>query len=323
MLLFIPAVSSAICKGKMINPIKDVCWDCVFPAKIGGVTVYDANYDVVSPEDSTSSFVCLCGTTIGFTVSFWEPSRMMDATKDPYCFTSIGTGLSNPKPGFLGGSGATSGSRNEIEPKSTFFQAHWAIFPVWSVLDLFIDFPCVENKGFDYAHITEVDPLWNDDLLAFVLNPEALLFANPVANLACVADSLASNVRYPLDSLFWCMGSWGSAYPLTGHINSDNYVQSSAAVTARMIYKLSRQLELWDVGLDECHPVITPIWKKSNYRMHLSKPVRDDFCYPIGKSSLLWGQLKNPPYGAGDNAGDNFNWIIFRKRLCCTGISLW
>ena len=37
--VFLPAVSpqaSPVCQGKVINPVTDVCWRCVFPVKIGG-----------------------------------------------------------------------------------------------------------------------------------------------------------------------------------------------------------------------------------------------------------------------------------------------
>jgi conjugal transfer pilus assembly protein TraU len=40
----------------------------------------------------------------------------------------------------------------------------------------------VPGKGpLDLAYLTEVDPLWADDELAAILNPEAVLFANVVA----------------------------------------------------------------------------------------------------------------------------------------------
>jgi conjugal transfer pilus assembly protein TraU len=66
-----------------------------------------------------------------------------------------------------------------------------------------MDFPCTEKRDFDLAYMTEVDPLWNDDSLAFIINPEALLFGNPIAQTACVADSVAAAVYQPIDPLFW------------------------------------------------------------------------------------------------------------------------
>jgi len=199
------------------------------------------------------------------------------------------------------------------EEMSSFSQAHWFIFPVWSMMELLTDFVCVEHSGFDIAYLTEVDPLWNSDMLAFILNPEALLFANPIAQFACVADSVASIAGLPTSPLFWCMGSWGSAYPLTGHVGNDNYIEANAAAGARMIFKLGREGLLWDTGIYLCASIPTPIWVKHNYRMQIAKPVRSIGCIPIGRTGHMWSYLKNPP----TMAGDNFIFIIFRKRTCC------
>ena len=167
-----------------------------------------------------------------------------------------------------------------------------------------------------------VDPLWNDDLLAFLLNPEALLFGNPVLQFSCIADSVAANAGLPLDVLFWCMGSWGSAYPLTGHKGNDSIVEDNAALAARIIYKLVREYTLFDTATDVCGATMWPIWTKSHYRLQAMKPVRDYTCQPIGRSGLIWASGKNPPYSSGSNASDNFDWVLVRKKLCCLGYSL-
>ena len=46
-------------------------------------------------------------------------------------------------------------------------------------------FLCFEAASFDIAYITEIDPLWNDDTLTTLINPEVALFANPIAVAAC------------------------------------------------------------------------------------------------------------------------------------------
>lgn len=284
----------------------------MFPVSIGGTRITGTGGLDVPADDSVPS-VCACGTTLGLTTSFWEPAALIETVKDPYCFPTIGTGMSGMESGFLGG-----GVSERNEERSTFQQAHYWIFPVWGLLDMFYDFPCLDTQSPDIAYITEIDPLWNDDLLGFILNPEALLFANPVAQMACMADAVEANLfnaDYGVSRmLFWCMGSWGSAYPLTGHTPSSDYTQANAALAARMIYKMSREMLMWDTGTNECGAVPLPIWDKAHYRMHLAKPVRDHVCHPIGKSGLIWAAGKNPPW-----AGDNFLWMLFKKRLCCAG----
>ena len=81
---------------------------------------------------------------------------------------------------------------------SSFYQAHFYLNPVLYWLEVLLDFPCLENGAFDLAYLTEVDPLWNDDELTLILNPEAVLFANPLALAACAADCVAATLGFGL-----------------------------------------------------------------------------------------------------------------------------
>jgi conjugal transfer pilus assembly protein TraU len=312
--LIIPLPGYAVCQGSFVNPITDVCWHCIFPIKFGGITVVPGIDPTEASSDTVQSPICVCPTPLGIPrpgirTSFWEPARYIETVKDPFCFPSLGFGMPNPKQGFLGGdidAGPEQGGA------TAFAQAHYFIFPVWSMMELLVDFVCVESGGFDLAYITEIDPLWNDDMLSMIIRPESLLFANLPAQTACMADSVAANAGQPLNPLFWCVGSWGSSYPMTGHTSSGDYVQANATIASRMLYKMARQGGICDPAVWECSCTPTPVWYKNHYKFHLSKPVRNSTCYPIGKSGLTWASGKNPPY-----AGDNFMWMIFRKRKCC------
>ena len=314
------ALADEFCKGTPLNPVTDVCWQCIFPVKIGGrISTGGGSPDL---PDSNENPFCACGSagaiTVGVRVSFWEPARMIETVKDAYCFPGLGTGLSNPVPGTLNG---TQGTEESSGANSIFQQAHYYVFPVWSLMELFADFPCLEESGFDLAYMTEVDPMWNSDTLSFLINPEALLFGNPAAQLACVADSVSASAGYPLDPLFWCMGSWGSSYPMTGTTSMVNPTAANAGIAARMIFKLGRELLLFDPSVTVCGATPTPIWVKSHYRFQIARPVRGNECIPIGRSDLLWGGSKNPPGGTGSNSPDNFLWMIFRRTSCCVGYS--
>lgn len=305
---------SAICRGKPLNPVTDVCWQCIFPITLGGVEIGKVAGLLDPPQSKDKKPICVCPmpppifVRIGIPLTFWEPARIVETVKDPFCFPSLGTGLSGNV--LLAGSG--KGARSKAETSQHFQQAHWFIMPAWAMLELFVDFICLEASGFDLAYMTEIDPLWQDDLLAFIIQPESLLFANPYAQLACIADSVSSQIGLPLAPLFWCMGSWGSAYPLTGHISEEESLEANAGIAARMIYKLSRELLICDTGLWKCGCIPLPIWVKWNYRLQIAKPVRGLLCNPVGRSSLIWGALKDPPY-----SGENFLWIVFRWRNCC------
>ena len=106
----------------------------------------------------------------------------------------------------------------------------------------------------------------------------------------------------------------GFPYPLTGNTFTKNYVEDSASVAASIIYKLHRQLILWgswgQAGL--CGYFPAPIWRKSAYRIQLVSPIVNSFATTIGTSGLTWTSGKNPPF-----IGDNFGYLLFKKRECC------
>lgn len=310
------AYADSGCKASFINPVTDIRWDAMFPIEIAGIEVKGPSN--LPDPDRVGSVVCMCkrgnNVVLGVTVSYWNPTRIVETTKVPWCFSTIGgVEIQSPEPGSKYGSNDVKGSHPYTKQNS-----HWYVFSVWQVLDLFVDIPCVPIEGFDLAYITEIDPTWNNDLVGFLLNPEALLFGNPVAQLACIADSVSATAWKPLDPLFWCMGSWGGSYPLTGAISEANYIKANAALAARMIYKMNREALHWDTAVDRCGAVITPIWVKSHYKMHLIKPVRSEPMF-IGRPSLLWESGKNPPFGSNKNAPDNFSWMIFQRVKCCLG----
>ncbi len=262
--------------------------------------------------------ICICGKPpnirIGIKVSFWDPARLIETVKDAWCFPSIGVSLSHT--GFLSGS-TTAKSSNSNE---TFAQAHYIWIDVFSLVGLFTDYNCFSPIEFDITYMTEIDPTWNSDITGFLLNPEALLFGNPVAQISCAADSVASNVGVSLDPLFWCMGSWGSAYPLTGHWSGQDKTAGNAAIASRIIYKLAREMLLWDSAVSYCHKTPVPIWMKTHYRLQEARPLRSAWILPLGRSDLIWGALSNPPISAGMGSEDNFLWVLFKERLCCMGV---
>ncbi|MFP1526985.1 TraU family protein [Escherichia coli] len=49
---------------------------------------------------------------------------------------------------------------------------------------------CLEGGDLDIAYLSEIDPTWTDSSLTTILNPEAVIFANPIAQGACAADAM-------------------------------------------------------------------------------------------------------------------------------------
>lgn len=299
--------------GPALNPISDINWQCVFPIRTGGVAEY-ANGQP-DPSNETEEPVCTCSIGgipyFGISASYWEPFAIMDSVVDPWCFMPLATEMNVGSPGRLHGNFNRKAVKNSL-----FAQVHYYKFPAFNLLDLFQDLPC--NSGeteFDVAMMSEVVPTWNDEIMALILNPEAVLFGNPATVLACTAEvaSLLTTQK-PIDYMYWCMGSWGSAYPLAGSTANTDYVEGNAAIAAKGLYSMARSGLLKDRAVSQCGSVYTPIWRKSHYKIQQMRPVKDAQCRTIGTSGLLWTQGKNPPF-----KGDNFSWMLFRKNRCCIG----
>lgn len=316
-LLMLSSTAYAKCTSSFMNPVTDVNWQCAFPMNIGGLVSFGSSGGSPDSDTEIANPVCSCllsggGTLIGANVAFWEPSRLVEVVKDPFCFPSLGTQLTNPTGGKLHGAN---------DENNTTYQAHFFIYPLWAMLDLFLDVPClagnrVDGGGseLDLALMTEVLPNWNNDLLAFLLNPEALLFANPAAVMTCMADAASQAKGRPMEELFWCMGGWPGVYPVAGNIRSGHTTEAAATAAGRVIYQLGRAGTLLDHGMDSCAAVRTWIWRKKNYRFHFAQPVRGGQCLNFGTPTTTWETRKNKPVG-----GDNFSMVLFRRVKCCIG----
>jgi len=318
--VFNSSAYSTLCSGRFVNPITDICWSCLFPISIGPVKVNTGGrQDTPNPHQ----IPCFCPrpplpTPIpGIPIGFWEPARLLDVTRIPFCMVSMGglqLGQSTVGYGIHGSSG-------ERRTQNSFYQVHWYIYPVIYWLELLTDFLCLEQQSFDVGYITELDPLWNEDELSFILNPEAILFGNPLAQAACSADCGAASLDFPLDSLFWCNGCQGSLYPFTGNSAAHNGgVQASLLMVGRMMAKLHRELLLWGTSgttnREICQKYPMPIIKKSQYKTQMTYPrpmtQGPTACNPLGRTEVFWGVAREFPY-----KGEDFGYLIWRKKNCC------
>ena len=59
---------------------------------------------------------------------------------------------------------------------------------------------------FDLLTITELDPTWNNEVLASFSFPETAAVANPLGVASCAVDAAAANAGAPLNDMFWCSG---------------------------------------------------------------------------------------------------------------------
>ncbi len=311
---------SEACSGRFVNPITDICWSCLFPISIGPVTVSGGGREDTS---NPHQIPCFCSRppiplpVPGIPVGFWEPARLVDVTRIPFCMVSMG-GL---KMGNSFMNYGVHGAGGDRKTQHSFYQVHWYVYPVIYWLELLVDFLCLEQQSFDVAYITELDPLWNADELSFILNPEAVLFGNPIAQAACAADCTAATAGFPLNPLFWCGGCQGSLYPFTGNNAAHNGgVQGSLLMVQRMMAKLHRELLLWGTSgttnFEICQKYPLPVIKKSQYKTQMTYPrptTRGPMaCNPLGRTEVIWGSAREFPY-----KGEDFGYLIWRKRNCC------
>lgn len=310
---------AATCEGHFVNPITDICWDCIFPMTIGNLPVAPGDYP---DTDNPSSPVCACPAPapvferVGVTFGFWEPFALVDVTRKPYCMVNMGLDLDIEDQG-LGGSEMPA-----ADGRGAFYYTHWYKYPLIYWLQLITSIGCLQVGDFDLAYMTELDPTWNDDELGFVLNPEATLFSNPIAQAACSADALATTVDSVtgIDALFWCMGSQGSIYPLTGNTPfQTSPIEAATLMAERMDFKMHREGLVWDtIGEGAfngalCNQYPSPIMAKSRYRYELVNTIPDgDQCHPFGHLVSTWETGHVDPAD-----GDNYGFLIFKKRNCC------
>lgn len=312
------ASTSGTCTGHFVNPISDLCWDCVFPITIGSFPLLPSN----RPDTPNPALpICMCPMPLppfirlGLAVGYWEPARLADVTRHPYCFVNLGGFTLGNIPAPAGKTVSKDGNSHDAA-----WHIHWYVYPVLYWLEILVDWICLEAASVDIAYITELDPLWLDDELTFLINPEAVLFANPIAIAACAADCVAASVGMPLDPLFWCAGCQGSYYPLDGRLpNHVGSIQSSLLAAERFIYKLHRELVLWAEGGPEaiCGKYPMPVVRKSLYRSQITNPVPGPWglfgCNPLGRSTVLYETGREVPV-----IGEDFGFLFWRKRNCCS-----
>lgn len=314
-----PGTVSTTCVGKFPNPITDICWSCILPISLGSVTM--SNLGGQEDTRNPANPVCSCGVNpvVGLSIGFWEPARHVEVVRRPFCLVSLGGLDLNP------GIAAPEAARTPDASGSAsgFYQAHFYVNPVMYWLKVIADFPCLEPGSFDLAYLTEVDPLWNDDELTLILNPEAVLFANPVAQAACAADCVAATAGFPRPELFWCAGCQGALLPLDGNARVHmGGVRTAELMTQRLTAKMHRELLAWgwhgEKGM--CGPYFLPVMDKTAYKTQLTYPIPNTdkiggkCCNPLGRTSALWGAGKEYPV-----KGEDFAFMLFRKRNCCVG----
>lgn len=307
--------ASSICHGKMINPLTDIDWNGMFPITIGSSNIVSGD---LPDTDNPGSPLCICKWNplpeIGVSLGYWEPMAIIDVTRTPYCLVNFGGQQ-------IGSDVAREGCVETRSPdqNSSFYYVHYYNFPILQLMaDWLLGGSCKTNGDFLYpSYFSELDPTWHDEKLAMIAFPETQWFSNPItalgAQAACAADSLAANAGLPNDMSFWCAGSQGFMFPMTGKVAEHvGTVQATTLLSERVIFKLHQLGLITDTSSsDLCKEHWDYHMRKSRYRYQMIFPQKGKV-QPFGRTTAIWGMDKIRPWD-----GDDIGYLIFRKRNCC------
>ncbi len=313
------AQASGACHGRFFNPMT-INWSDMFPITIAGAAI-GSNFD---PPMVREPSICTCPSHFGgwpspgLGITYWEPLYVAEVERQPGCFPSLGgdqllSGFSFEEGGAHGAATKMGGSTNRS-------QVHWYVYPVFGILDLFTQDACMNSSDeFALGFISEIDPVWQNDLWADLLSPESVLFTSLPMQMACVADAASAAVWVPLDPLFWCAGSWGSVYPFSGTPNTSvSDQQANMLELSKFLAMEARMGMMLDtVGPQaECFSVPNPIWIKSQFRINPVYPLQQIDGEPpiyIGQTEWRWGDI--PPANFPLNQSSVY--MVWNAQQCC------
>ena len=286
-----PISGSAACQGTIFNPITDTNWNNMFPVTFMGVSTGGGS----NPPLMSMDPICMCpgpyGVPMpGLGVTYWEPTYLAEVARTPGCMSTLGgvsvlPGYDRLTSGQSYGSGRDDGSVTRM-------QVHWYMYPAFAVLSMMSSVPCMNPSGINLADLTEVDPFWQDDTWGVIASPEAALFSNHIGALSCIADAVASTAGRPIDLMFWCMGSQGVIYPLTGNSNTHSspmggnlHVLGKYMTNRTRIGGLMTTIGPWA----ECQAIWMPNMIRSQYRIDPVAPISSSRTAIFGASEFRWG----------------------------------
>lgn len=266
-----------------------ICWDCF----LDSLNLFGIGK---KPNGAnTSVLACTCMDALGVPefgtpMGFWSPQKVQEVVTTPWCSPALGgVKLQNSVTGF----GINPvGKSKSVMTNNAFYQYHYFSYPIMAMLGMMLLPDCSDGYvDMDLLYISEVDPLWNNDMLTLVLNPEAIIFANPAAYAWCSADCVASTADNQSEDSYGCAGCDGALYPLTGNVYAQtDPVAGSSLITQRTLALLHRKgLAHKTIGSAAmCEPEYFPTIPRSQYKFSM--------LYPVPEASSSYDKAINPPF---------------------------
>lgn len=327
---------SSVCQGKFVDPFT-INFDAILPIKFFGGRLTFGKHGV--DTKNAPQVMCRCGVQPGIPTSFWDPVFVVEVTKTPFCFVSLGGLCMQPdtdlKSSLKKKRGVALGGVKDTEFSA---QVHILKMPILAFLEIVLDFPLLEKRDFDIPYMSEFDPTWDRDKLALLISPTTFFFKNIKAQLSCMASSIrATFFNKATPSLYWCAGAWGSLLPLVGTdsshvtiVGSSLLLAARALAKAQSIGKIKRtasdteylcsmddakvELKYFLSGQYKLQPVYPLVMKNSSRDPSVMGSKRES-AIVIGKSPL---RIESRMIPLKDN-GDMAFWV-FQKKSGCTKI---
>lgn len=254
------------------------CFSCLFPMQIGGVAMGDLRS---FPKDMAQGG-CLCPgrfgiTTPGLVNGAWIPTHLVESTRSAGCSSVLG-GSSLLGAAFGRARAGTHLKRNDTAAISG-YHVNIFTYPTSIITDSLPFAACSlppMPEAFNLEYMSSLDPMFASDALSLVMTPDAVLFANPVAQTACAADAAASTLLGPINALYHCAGTWGSVFPLTGQApQADAAIKEALLSQTRAVAVQHRRLSMWlrYTPLAVCTNVPMPVMPKAQYKFQSTSPI--------------------------------------------------
>jgi len=314
----------AVGKKPCLDPFSTINWGFFFDDLLIG-----------SYGDGSHNPICLCGRTngggppdAGLKLRLTEPIGFIELVDTPGSF-----------PCFMKDS--SKGGISKIKKRGTpkeYRNGHYYQYPVFALLNFGLDQLCVSNDfPLDLPFIGELNPLWYDDFTAAIVHPEALLVANPIAQLACLWDCATSTVKHPTEFLSWCNGCWQGRRIGTGRPLGENGPANDAALAMSILdfqhmgFMLPQTIEIpgtssipFSNGASlrsandiACGNSINYFPKviKNQYFLQISYPTASDKIITPGESAMVWSNFKGVP------TYQDRIFTVWRRKVCCVGVA--
>ena len=202
--------ASPTCKNAKIfeKIFKQICWDCFMPMNIMGVGD--------KPDGASDAFggcYCLDGLGVpefGWPLAGFQPARLNEVVTQPWCSPSLG-GITMQKSNGEYGSTVKNDNKEGTQQKG-FYNYHYFAYPIFKILEIFLVPGCDPDPyvDLDMLYMSELDPMWSDDMLSFLLTREAVIFSNPIAYTMCMADgAYITATGKAIESMYFCAGTDG------------------------------------------------------------------------------------------------------------------